>query len=666
VENDYYKSLTLIAEVLLKHKNIKSVFAAITKTACSFFNGHASSIMLFDRNKEYLVIAGAHNLTADYVKGVKVERGQEIAGKVCQDKQTNFVPDVVEFFHEKKNNLMAELAGKQGIASLICAPLMINDESIGCLNIYFHDTRTQFDKDNLLELFTRLSTLSIIYTRMITESEEKTQCLTTLEQVGLLLTSSFDTDEIIRVFLSTALSISKSDVATLFLLDETGTKVVEAFEYDKHTDIPRRCSRTSRFSDRISTQVLTSKKPAIISDLSEDSDKQTAENNRTIATAAIPLIARGKPIGILYIDSYVHRDYTSNEIDYLVILCNQAAIALNNTELYKQLSREAQEMTLLYEISQSFLSTLDFDELLINILERLKKAMGHLNLAIMLVDEEKQELYVRSYLKPVSDAEKARFRIGIDGITGHVAQDKETYYSPDLSKDPYYKEGKGNAKSEICFPLMLGDKLIGVLDIESPEINGFTDDDIKLLSATSAQIAVALYNAQLFEQTKALSLTDPLTALPNRRSFDIFMDNEIKRAGRYHRSFSVLMIDFDNFKKYNDSFGHPAGDKILKRCSGLIKSTIRDVDFIGRYGGDEFIAVLPETDSTFALEVAERMRKTIAGQDIKPRLTLSIGIASFPQDSGNKNTLIEIADNACYEAKQLGGDCVNFASRKKE
>ena len=97
-----------------------------------------------------------------------------------------------------------------------------------------------------------------------------------------------------------------------------------------------------------------------------------------------------------------------------------------------------------------------------------------------------------------------------------------------------------------------------------------------------------------------------------------------------------------------------------------MKETIRDVDFLGRYGGDEFISVLPETDSTFALEVADRMRKRIAAQTTEARITLSIGIAAFPQDGNNKNTLIEIADDACYEAKQLGGDCVNFASRKKE
>ncbi|MGB3341553.1 MAG: GAF domain-containing protein [bacterium] len=667
MEKDVYKSLTAITESLLEKKEINSVFESITKTACSFFDAFASSIMLFDNNKEYLTIARSYNLSADYLRVVKVHRDQEVAGKVCQTKKPRFIPDVLKLFREIDDDFTVQWAGKEGIVSLVCAPLLIKEEPIGCLNIYYRNPQATFEKENALEFFTRLAALAIEYSRMISQSEGKTQALTVLEEVGLFLTSSFSINEIMRVFLSTAVSITNSDVGALVLVDDTGTKVLDAFEYNKDTDLPKRYIKTARLTNDISIQTLKTQKPVVISDLSKHGNINPINNDdKKAATVAVPLIARGKPIGILYVDSFTQRDYSRNEIDYLVILCNQAAIALNNTELYKKITREAQEMALLYEISQSFMSTLDFDKLLTNILQRLKDTLGYLNLAIMLVDEEKQELFVRSYINYPEYTKKMRFKIGRDGITGHVAQTKKMYYSPDLSKDPHYIVGAEKAKSELCFPLMLGEKVIGVLDVESPELNGFTEDDMRLVSAASAQIAVALYNAQLFEQTKALSLTDPLTALPNRRSFDMFIDAEIRRAGRYHRSFSVLMIDFDNFKKYNDAFGHPAGDKILRKYSNLMKSAIRDVDLLGRHGGDEFIAVLPETDSTFALEVAERMRKTIAAQAIEPRITLSIGIAAFPQDGDNKNTLVEIADNACYEAKQLGGDCVNFASRKKE
>lgn len=667
MENGLYKSLTAIAEALLEKKGLNSVFDTIAKMACSFFNASASSIMLFDEKKEYLTIARSYNLSADYLKVVKVRRGQEVAGKVCETKKPRFIPDVLALFREISDDFTVEWAGKEGLVSLVCAPLLLKDEPIGCLNVYYRKTQKSFQNESAMEFFTRLAALSIEHSKLIHQSEDKTQVLTVLEEVGLLLTSSFDINEIMKVFLSTAVSITNTDAGALVLVDDTGTKVLDAFEYNKGSNMPKRYVSTARLTNGISGEAIKTRKPVVIPDLSKcENINPVSLDKKRAATVAVPLITRGKPIGILYVDSFTPRDFSRNEIDYLVILCNQAAIALNNTELYKKLTREAQEMTLLYEVSQSFMSTLDFDKLLVNILERLKNTFGYLNLAILLVDEETQELYPRSYINYPKYIKKLRFKIGRDGISGHVAETKKMYYCPDVSKDPYYIVGAEKAKSELCFPLMLGDRVIGTLDVESPEINGFTEDDMKLLSGLSAQIAVALYNSQLFEQTKALSLTDPLTSLPNRRSFDMFIEAEIRRAGRYHRSFSLLMVDFDNFKKYNDAFGHPAGDKILKKCSQLMKETIRDVDFLGRYGGDEFISVLPETDSTFALEVAERMRKTIAAQSIEPRITLSIGIAAFPQDSNSKNTLIEIADDACYEAKQLGGDCVNFASKRKE
>jgi diguanylate cyclase (GGDEF)-like protein len=664
--DELYKNLTIITESILEKRSLERVFDAITKTACTFFNASASSIMLFDKNNEYLKIARSYNLSPEYLKVVKVHKDEEVAGKVCQTKKPRFIKSVIDLFKNVEDDFTVEWANKEGLVSLMCAPLLLKDEPIGCLNIYYRRRKEAFEDLSALDIFTRMAALSIEYSKLIHQSEEKTEILTVLGEVGLHLTSLLDINEIMKVFLSTAILITKSDAGGLILIDEKKQKVVDAYEYSQGADTPARYKSSARLNKGISGEILRTKKPVVISDMSKynNANPTTVEKKRA-AVAGIPLIAREKLIGILYVDSYKPREFTKSEIDYLGILCHQAAIALDNTLLYKTITREAQEMALLYEVSQSFISTLNFDQLLKNILQRLKNTFGYLNLAIMLIDEEKNELYPRSYINYPDRIKNLRFRIGKDGITGHVAGTKHMYYSPDLLKDPYYKSGADEAKSELCFPLMIGDRLIGVLDVESPEYDGFTKDDINMLSGLSAQIAIALDNSQLYEKAKTLSLTDPLTLLPNRRSFDLFIDSETKRAGRYHRPFAVLMIDFDNFKDYNDAFGHPAGDKILQIFSKLMKDTIRDVDFLGRYGGDEFICVLPETDRTFALEVAERMRKIIAAQKIEPNITLSIGIASFPQDSNNKDTIIRLADQACYEAKQLGGNCVNFASEER-
>jgi len=667
LEDELYKNLAAITESLLEKKGLNSVFDAITRAACSFFDASASSIMLFDKNKEYLTIARSYNLSSEYLKVVKVHKNQEVAGKVCQEKKPRFISNVIELFKNLGDDFTIQWATKEGLTSLICAPLLLKDEPIGCLNIYYRSMKDTFENKTALDFFTRMAALSIEHSKLIHQSEEKTKKLTVLEEVGLVLTASFDINEIMAVFLPTAVLITDSDAGGLVLLNESSGEALGAYEYIKGRNLPRREESSKRLSEKISKEILKTKKPAVTSNASSYNNTNTSVKDKKATTAGIPLIAREKMIGILYVDSFTPKEFGRSDLDYLTTLCSQAAVALDNTLLYKKITWEAKEMSLLYEVSRSLISTLDFDQLLKNVLQILKGTFGYLNLAIMLVDEERQELYPRSYINYPDYIKTLRFKIGKDGITGYVAGTKKMYYCPDIRKDPHYRFGAEEARSELCFPLMIGQRLIGVLDVESPEIDGFTRDDINMLSGLSAQIAIALDNARLYEEAKELSLTDPLTMLPNRRSFDISINAEIKRAMRYHRSFSILMIDLDDFKSYNDAFGHPQGDKILQKFSKMMKETIRDVDFLGRYGGDEFIAVLPETDSTFAFEVAERMRKKIAAQEIKPRVTLSIGIATFPQDSNDKDALVETADQACYEAKQLGGNCTNFATaRKKE
>ncbi|MBN2620955.1 diguanylate cyclase [candidate division WOR-3 bacterium] len=660
-DNKLYKSLAAITESLLEQKGLDDVFDAITRHACSFFNASASSIMLFDDNKEYLTIARSFNLSEEYLRVVRVHKDQEVAGKVCQTKKPRFIKNVLELFKDINDDFTVSWAEKEGLISLVCAPLLLKNEAIGCLNIYYRNAQDTFQDETALDFFTRMAALSIDHSKLINQSQEKTRILTILEEVGLVLTSSFDINEIMAVFLPTAVLLTTTDASCLVLFDGKNNHVLCAYEYKKGTDIPHRYDTTDRLDTELSREIIRTNKSVINAPHDVPLPAHPAVK-KTRVVAGVPLIARERLIGILFMDALTPRSFSKTEVDYLQILCSQAAIALDNTRLYEKVNREAKEMSILYEVSRSFISTLDFDKLLKNILQQLRDTFGFLNLAIMLVDEEKQEIYPRSYINYPEQIKHIRLKIGRDGITGHVAYTKKMYYSPNVHEDPYYRPGVDEAKSEVCFPLMIGDHIIGVLDVESFDINGFAQEDITMLSGLSAQIAIALENSRLFEEAKKLSLTDPLTSLPNRRSFEIFLASETRRASRYRRTFSLLMIDYDNFKHYNDAYGHIAGDDILRTFSLLLKETIRDVDFLGRYGGDEFIAVLPETDRTFALEVAERMRKKIQDQRIDPSITLSIGIASFPSDSDSQEMLIQLADQACYEAKQLGGNCVNFAS----
>jgi len=663
-EKEWTGTFVDIAEQLLEKNTLDNVFDTIARTACSYFNASASSIMLFNQTREYLTIARSYNLSPEYLKVVKVQRGEEIAGKVCDTKKPRIVYDAVSLFTDLKADFTVQWIQKEGLLSLVCAPMLLKDEAIGALNIYFRYPLRSFTDETHLDFFTKLAALAIEHSRLIEESQNKTRMFSILGDIGLALTSSFNIGEIMKNFLSTATEITNADAGSLILLKDTHSGTSVSYDYHDGMKEPDIYQFASHHETGFFKEIIRTQKILMIPDIGNPSGIDLSDfNKKEGALLGIPLLSKEKPMGILYVYSQRPRQFSKEEADYLTILCSHAAVALENSRLYEKIAQEAKETAILYEISQSFISSLDFDQLLNNILKRIIETFGYLNLAVFLVNEEKQELKMRSYINYPENIREMRIKIGESGITGHVAATKEIYYTPDVQSDPHYIKGVKEARSEVCFPLMIGDRVIGVLDVESPDLDGFTTEQINLLATLSAQIAIALENSRLFEETKRMSLTDPLTGLPNRRRFEMALNNEIKRSERYRRSFAVIMVDYDNFKLYNDKFGHPAGDEILKHFSQLMKESVRDVDFLGRYGGDEFVMILPETETIFAGEVADRMRKKIAAQGLNPPITISVGIATFPQDTRDRMELIRLADQACYESKQLGGNRISYAAR---
>jgi len=659
-----HTELAKLTKLLLKNATLDNIYEQIAKNICRLLKASASMIVLYDESEKKFSIAHVYNLPEKYLSDTKADIAA--ARMACKNKTTKFVKKAREFYR-RQYRANHNLSNKLGIASLVSTPLLHDGKVFGGINIYYRRPAKFLKARESLDLFAKMATLVIAHANLYSQLGEKNKIMKGLENIGMLLSSSFETSEIIKTALSAAANIANADSSGLILVDEKNKRISNAYEYNEQTRKTKAYKSTARLDEGISGAILKSKRAVAVTDLSAYPNvNPVAIKKKRVSVVGIPLIARERTIGILFLDSLTPRTFKRAEIDHLTILANQTAIALDNALLDNIVKREAKETALLYEVSQSLISTLDFDQLLKNILQHLKETFDFLNVSVLLVDEEKQILYTHSSITYSAEDNNLKLRIGKDGITGHVAKTKRMYYSPDVRNDTYYVLGNDKTRSEVCFPLLSGDHLIGVLDVESSVINGFSQDVIRLLSSLSAQIAIAIDNARLYAETKKLSLTDSLTQLSNRRSFDIFIEAEIRRAERYRRTFVAMMIDFDNFKNYNDRYGHTAGDIVLQKLSKIMKDIIRDVDFLCRYGGDEFVAILPETDASFALDVAERMRKKIAAQKIQPKITLSIGIASFPHDARDKSKLIDLADQACYEAKQRGGNRVLFTFKPKE
>jgi diguanylate cyclase (GGDEF)-like protein/PAS domain S-box-containing protein len=207
-------------------------------------------------------------------------------------------------------------------------------------------------------------------------------------------------------------------------------------------------------------------------------------------------------------------------------------------------------------------------------------------------------------------------------------------------------------KSYIGVPLKVHGQVIGFISLFSGTVNFYSINDAERLKPFANQAAIALENARLYSETQLKADTDELTGLKNRRSFFEMGSREIERAIRFKHPLAALMIDLDNFKDVNDNFGHPVGDRLLKELADVFKGKLRNVDLIARYGGDEFIVLLPENDIKAATDVAERICHSIA--KIKAKVTASIGVAILDKGMTTLSALVEHADRALYNAKKFG------------
>ena len=336
--------------------------------------------------------------------------------------------------------------------------------------------------------------------------------------------------------------------------------------------------------------------------------------------------------------------------------------------------REAGEVAVFQELGKALTSSLQLDQVLRTIMEKIDEFLRPENWSLLLLDESKQELYFELAVGKASQALKdVRIKLG-QGIGGWVAQHGEVVIVPDTSKDTRFfgkvdEKTKMETRSIVAVPVKFRDTCLGVIELINcvgPE--GFDPRDLKLLEALSDFAAIALENARHVKRIHELTIKDDCTSLYNARHMGFILDTEIYRSQRYNYEFSIVFIDLDHFKMVNDTHGHLVGSRLLSEMGDALKTNCRLIDFAFRYGGDEFVILLPQTSKENAIYVAKRLHKLIRetvwltkeGLDIK--ITPSVGVASYPADSKSKEGLLHLADEAMYLVKNSNRDSVAAAN----
>jgi diguanylate cyclase (GGDEF)-like protein len=395
----------------------------------------------------------------------------------------------------------------------------------------------------------------------------------------------------------------------------------------------------------------------------------------------IPFIMKEEVVGLLTIGEKDNAcPIDEIEFNYIKHIANQASMCINACKINLKRQKERQELdrilqnlSLLYNIGRAMTYIRDLKKLLQYILRKAIMITNAEKGSIMLLDPDTNQLCV-SFIEGLEDNDQQEkinnkqvtcksFKPG-EGLAGQVFQEAKPIVLNNINIEDKFIEAESSfVRSIACIPMLVNKDAIGVINVTNKRNDEhFTEVDVEMLKAVTDQAAVAINKAQLRE----MAVTDFLTGLYIRRYFMSKLQDELLRSERYNKVFSIVMADIDKFKNVNDTYGHIAGDNVLKAVGDFFQTNVRQVDIIARYGGEEFVILFPETDKEAAYVLAERLRKGFSQirLDNLPGLSISSGISTFPEDGKDIQTLIKNADTALYSAKQRGRNNVVKFSKK--
>jgi len=339
-----------------------------------------------------------------------------------------------------------------------------------------------------------------------------------------------------------------------------------------------------------------------------------------------------------------------------------------------QLTRHSQELTIFHDVAKALTSSLDLDSILQTIMEKMAEYFRPDTWSLLMVDDQRDELYFAIAVGEASEALKnVRLKVG-EGIAGWVAKHGEQVISSDVGSDPRFAKRvdditQWQTRSVVCMPLRSRLRVLGVIQLVNVDMAQFNEGEIFFLQALCDYAAIAIENAKWVEKIQELTITDDCTGLYNARHLYKTLDTEVYRSSRFGYEFSVLFIDLDHFKSVNDTYGHLVGSKLLSEIGYLVKAQLRLIDFAFRYGGDEFVVLLPQTGKDQALVVAKRLRdglrasKFCHDEGLNLNVRASIGLATYPHDARDAHDIIRQADEMMYLVKNTTRDNIGIAQR---
>ncbi|HET9697576.1 MAG TPA: diguanylate cyclase [Terriglobales bacterium] len=561
---------------------------------------------------------------------------------------------------------LQEVLNQNGISSLTAISLQTRDRNFGVV-LFPHPNRAPFGPSQIRLLLGLAMQIGMTLENHIAlqETQRRTREYELMTQMGQVISSHLDADQVLQaIHREIGLLV---DTHTFYIAFSDEHELRFELEVIEGEVQPK---RSRKLSNGLSEYVIRTGQPLlVISEMEQMRQRIGATfvpGRPAKSFCGVPIFMQGKSVGIMAALNY-ERDhvYTERDVELLQTASGQVAVAVENARLFEEQQRRARSLAFLNTVSKSAISSQDAEQMLDEIVTQIQQNFQLDHIGIGVLDYTTKDIEIKAEAGTTSLALGKRVPLGV-GIMGKVARSNEMIL---LQRPDTYLTGiLKDARSVLCLPLNYGETQLGVLNIESRKEHAFSDQDVLILRTLADLIAAALHNVFVFQKMQQQSITDGLTGIKTRRFFLEAVQGEWKRASRSGRPFSVVMIDLDKFKEVNDGMGHLEGDLVLARVGRLLEQKCRQSNVVARYGGDEFVILMPETGIEQSQILSERLRLWLATDPMlnERHITGSFGVASFPLHGSTVEDIMRVADAGMYVSKHAGGNRVSTAEEFEE
>ena len=674
----FLEQLNSITSRALEADSLDSTLKILVEKIGKLFEADNAYFSLWDETKRLPIPTAAFGPMRDIYPYLQFEPGdQTLTTSVMEAQKPITIPDITNTPY-----ISSRVAGIFPDRSMIGLPLAVQHRNLGALLLGYRKARS-FDETDLVHAKATAEQVALVLSKSLLLEEERKQVkqLTALHDTALLAIDVDNEDTLINRVTDIIGQNLFPDNFGIFLLDEQAgvLHVHPSYRFfsagERHMlDVPLEKGITGLVARTGQAQrVGNVRRVKEYFDIDE----------RTVSELCVPIKFKESILGVINAESTKRDAFTEDDERLLITLAGQIATALEQIRKAqaerKWLDQLAHSNDLIYALAQ-ITTHIEKAFSIVDIIRNLGAELSKIDLTCILAiyDRERGSFTINytsmspEYLGIVENGLEhpmikytfSRDRLKLENILyptalSNIEDEIEMLFSDTRRQgitEILRQIGVGPQTEPLRLPLIFEENLLGILWIWG---KGLTRADLPIMSIFAKQIGISLERARLFQEVQSLALTDPLTGLQNRRSLFELGRVEFARAQRMERPFCCIMLDLDHFKQINDAYGHLIGDHVLQEFAKRCRDSVREIDLVGRYGGEELIVLLPETDMPTSLQVAERLRYSIACAPIQVfdreiSVTASIGVAARDENSTDLETLIARADQAMYIAKHKG------------